>query len=81
MSVQALRRVPVICHTMKQPLMQMKFGTAPGAEARPHPAPHRAAGSRRAITGSRIGVGEALKPAIPGAGQHQGADEVRDALG
>ena len=37
----------------------------PGTEARPHPAPHRAAGSRRAITGSRIGVGEALKPAIP----------------
>jgi hypothetical protein len=27
MSVQALRRLPVIRHTMKQPLMQMKFGT------------------------------------------------------
>ena len=26
MSVQALRQVPVIRHTMKQPLMQMKFG-------------------------------------------------------
>jgi hypothetical protein len=45
MHVQALRRVPVIRHTMEKPLTSGQAGTLLGLTTRPPPAPHRAGGA------------------------------------